>query len=161
MHVVDLDRDPPLDTGGGERPVDLVARAPVGVEVDERSAVQLGEFDGFPRGEGALRRAREHERLTGQSGHPQVVGDLRLTGDEREVEASRAHVLDQFGVAGLAHPDLHTGVQLVEPRQHRGQVHHVQALQAADGQRAAQQALHRRDRVLGRLDAAQGPARLR
>ncbi|RDI29801.1 hypothetical protein DFR72_105220 [Lentzea flaviverrucosa] len=150
----------PLDPGGGQRAVDLVACAPVGVEVDERLAGQLGEFDGVPGGEGTVRCAGQHERLTGQGGHPQVVRHPVLTGDEREVETARAHLLDQFGVAGLAHPDLHTGVQLVEPRQHRGQVHHVQALQAADGQRAAQQPLDGGDRVPGRLDAAQRPARL-
>jgi hypothetical protein len=160
VHVVDLDGDVPLDPGGGQRAVDLVARAPVGVEVDERLTGQLLQRDRLPCREGALRRAREHQRLTGQSGHPQVVGDPVLPCDEREVEPARAHVLDQFGVAGLAHPDLHTGVQLVEPRQHRGQVHHVQALQAADGQRAAQQPLDGGDGVLGRRDAVQRPARL-
>lgn len=160
MHVVDLDRDPPLDTGGGERPVGLVARAPVRVEVDERLTGQFGQLDGFPRGERVFRCAREHERLAGQSGHPQVVRDLGLPRDEREVEPAGADLLDQFGVARLAHPDLHTGVDLVEPRQHRRQVHYVEALQAADGQRAAQQPLHGGDRVTRRLDGAQRPARL-
>lgn len=161
MHVVDLDGDPALDTGGGQRAVGLVASAPVGVEVDERLTGQLGERDGLPPRERALRRAREHQRLARQGGHPQVVGDLRLTRDEREVEPARADLLDQVGVAGLAHPQLHAGVQLVEPRQHRGQVHHVQALQAAHGQRAAPQPPHRGDRVPRGLDAAQRLARLR
>ncbi|SFR18443.1 hypothetical protein SAMN04488564_104817 [Lentzea waywayandensis] len=147
----------PLDPGRGQRAVDLVARAPVGVEVDERLTCQLLQPYRLPGGERAFRRAREHERLTGQSGHSQVVGDLRLTRDEREVETAGANVLDQFGVTGLAHPDLHAGVQLVEPRQHRGQVHHVQALEAADGQRAAQQPLDGGDGVPGRLDTAQRP----
>ncbi|GAA3637112.1 hypothetical protein GCM10022267_24530 [Lentzea roselyniae] len=161
MHVVDLDGDVPLHACRGERAIDLVPRAPVGVEVDERLTVQFGQLDGIPGGERTFRRTREHERFTGQSGHPQVVGHLRLTRDEREVEPSRADLLDQLGVAGLAHPELHAGVDLVEPRQHRGQVHHVQALQAADGQRAAQQPLHRGDRVLGRLDAAERTPGLR
>ncbi|GGN05207.1 hypothetical protein GCM10011609_50520 [Lentzea pudingi] len=155
MHVVDLDGDVPLDPGGGQRAVNLVARAPVGVEVDERLTGQLVEVDGFPCGEGTSRCAREHERLTGQSGHPQVVRDLLLTCDEREVEAAGPDLLDQFGVAGLAHPDLHAGVQLVEPRQHRRQVHDVQALQAADGQRAPQQPLDGGHRVLCRRDGVQ------
>ncbi|SDL67204.1 hypothetical protein SAMN04488074_112229 [Lentzea albidocapillata subsp. violacea] len=150
----------PLDPGGGQRAVDLVARAPVGVEVDERLTGQLSELDGIPGGERTFRRAGEHERFTGQSGHPQVVRHPVLPGHEREVEPARAHLLDQLGVAGLAHPDLHAGVQLVEPRQHRGQVHHVQALQAADRQRAAQQPLDGGDRVPGGGDAAQRPARL-
>ncbi|MCP2203550.1 hypothetical protein LX90_007275 [Lentzea flava] len=145
----------PLDPRRRERAVDLVARAPVGVEVDERLTGQFGQFDGLACGERTSRCAREDQRFSGQSGHPQVVGDLRLTGDEREVQPSRADLLDEFGVAGLAHPDLDAGVDLVEPRQHRRQVHHVQALQAPDGQRAAQQPLHRGDGVLGRLDAAE------
>ena len=160
MHVVDLDGDVPLHPGRGERAVDLVAGAPVGVEVDERLTGQLGQFDRVPCGERASQRARQHQRFAGQSGHSQVVRHLRRPRDEREVEPARPHLLDQLRVAGLPHPDLHAGVELVEPRQHRGQVHHVQALQAADGQRAAQQSLHRGDGVPGRLDAAQRPARL-
>jgi hypothetical protein len=161
VHVVDLDGDAPLYVRRSERAVGFVARAPVGVEVDERLTRQFFEGHGFPVGKGTFRRAREHERLTGQSGHSQIVGDLRLTRDEREVEPAGTHLLDQLRVAGLAHPDLHAGVQLVEPRQHRGQVHDVQALQAADGQRAAQQSLHRGDRVPGRLDAAERATGLR
>ncbi|KOV75510.1 hypothetical protein ADL03_44545 [Nocardia sp. NRRL S-836] len=137
MHVVDLHGDVPVDPGRGQRAVDLVARAPVGVEVDERLLLQLVQRDALPAREGTPRRARQHERLTGQSGHPQVVGQPWLTRHEREVEPAGTHLLDQLGVAGLAHPDLDAGVQLVEPRQHRRQVHHVQALEAADGQRAA------------------------
>jgi hypothetical protein len=41
VHVVDLDGDPAFDSGGGQRAVGLVARAPVGVEVDERLTGQL------------------------------------------------------------------------------------------------------------------------
>lgn len=156
MHVVDLDGDVPFDACRRERAVDLVARAPVGVEVDERLTGEFLQRNGTLARERVLRRAREHQRLTGQSGHPQVVGDPGLPRDEREVEPARADLLDEFGVAGLAHPDLHAGVDLVEPREHRGQVHDVQALQAADRQRAAQQALDGGDRVAGRLDGAEG-----
>ncbi|ANZ37327.1 hypothetical protein BBK82_15920 [Lentzea guizhouensis] len=161
MHVVDLDGDVPLDAGRGERAVDLVARAPVGVEVDERLTPQLRQLDAFPAGERTFRRTREHQRLTGQGGHPQVVGHPGLARHEREVEPARADLLDQLGVAGLAHPDLDTGVQLVEPRQHGRQVHHVQALQAADRQRAPEQALHGGHGVTRGLDAAQRAPGLR
>lgn len=160
MHVVDLDRDVPLDTGPREPAVDLVAGAPVRVEVHEGLTGQLVERDGLPSGERAFRRAREHQRFRGQSGHPHVVGRLRLAGDERDVEVPSADLLDELAAPGLAHADLDAGVLLVEPRQHGGQVHHVQALERADGQRAAQQALHGGDRVARRLDRAERAPRL-
>ncbi|GLY48529.1 hypothetical protein Lesp01_21850 [Lentzea sp. NBRC 102530] len=110
MHVVDLDGDVPVDPGRGERAVDLVARAPVGVEVHEGLTGQFFQRDRIPARERASRRAREHQGFSGQGGHPQVVRDLRLAGDEREVEPARADLLDEVGVAGLAHPDLHSRV---------------------------------------------------
>ena len=45
MHVVDLDGDVPLDACRMQRAVDLVAGAPVGVEVDERLTGQLGQLN--------------------------------------------------------------------------------------------------------------------
>ncbi|GLY48528.1 hypothetical protein Lesp01_21840 [Lentzea sp. NBRC 102530] len=49
----------------------------------------------------------------------------------------------------------------MEAREDGRQVHDVQALEAADRQRAAQQPLHGGDGVLRRGDAGQRPARLR
>jgi hypothetical protein len=41
VHVVDLEGDPPLHSGGGHRLVDDVAGDPAGGEVDERLAGQI------------------------------------------------------------------------------------------------------------------------
>ena len=56
--------------------------------------------------------------------------------------------------------DVHAGMLPTESSQYAGQVHRAQALDGADGQPAAQQALHRRHRVLGRGDVGQRPAGL-